>query len=391
VGLGVANPLQEFIDSQAGIVLSVSLHTLGAIALLGGLVGYLAWHRHLRHGHHHPAILQAAAFLTYIAIVANLVGGFMRTYETGHPSITQFNESAWVRALAIKHVFLFAAMGAAIVLFERIAPRLIRAFKEGTLTEPRPLGHRVGVVLVGLGILLAAILGAVTQVVPLVEAQPEPDLGHGGHGLVRYANATGQLTSTPLAPGAASGGFQVAEGTAQLAVTLQWSPATFDLTLRLVPPSGGAVDVAGSNGRAEQELVGPVAGSWSYTITSPLAVNAAWTLTVRMAEVPADETVLANRVTIAPGQFYEINMVADRNATLSWAWTTSAAVHFDLHTHFDDEVQYVVEEQTDASSGSYVVQRDGGHSYLWENTGTLPVTLDYRVWGDFELDSIFPA
>jgi hypothetical protein len=162
VGLAVANALQEFIDSQAGIVLSVSLHTLGAIALLGGLVGYLAWYRHLRLGHHHASWLQGAAFLTYVAIVANLVGGFMRTYETGHPSITQFNDSAWVRALAVKHVFLFVAMGAAVVLFERVAPRLIRAFKAGSLAPVAPLGHRLGVLLVAVGILLAAILGAVT-------------------------------------------------------------------------------------------------------------------------------------------------------------------------------------------------------------------------------------
>ena len=78
----------EFNDSQLGVVLGSVLHTLGAILFLGGLVGYLAWHRHLAQGHHHRKVLDTAAFLTYLAIVVNLAGGFMRTFQTGHPHLT---------------------------------------------------------------------------------------------------------------------------------------------------------------------------------------------------------------------------------------------------------------------------------------------------------------
>jgi len=119
-------------------------------------------------------------------------------------------------------------------------------------------------------------------------------------------------------------------------------------------------------------------------------VNAQWEMSLRLVQAETGETLMADRATIAPGQFFEINTEADVDATLSWSWSSEASIHFDIHTHFDDEVQYVVEEETGQSSGTYRVVRAGGHSYLWENTGVLPVTLTYRVWGPWELDSTFP-
>ncbi len=76
--------------------------------------------------------------------------------------------------------------------------------------------------------------------------------------------------------------------------------------------------------------------------------------------------------------------------TFHWDWTASQTVAFDVHSHFDDEVQYLVEKTTDADRGSYTNDREGGYSLLWENTGNAPVTLEYRVWGEFEVDSYFP-
>lgn len=390
----MANPLVEFNDSQIGIVLGTALHTLGAIAFLGGLIGYLAWHRHLVHqGHHHRKVLEGAAFLTYIAIVVNLLGGFMRTFESGHPHLTEFAESAWVRAVAIKHIFIFAGMGAAVYLFERVAPRLIAAHKAGTLAGTKPAGHPIGVTIVALGILVSAVLGAITQVVPPVMASGDVDdmEDHDVHEVVRYANATGQLTSTPLAPATSSGGFEVLAGTTVLEATFLWAPATNALSADLHGPDGKLVTLSSDNGRAQATLDAPATGSWTYTVRADLAVGVTWELSLRMAAVAAGETLMADQVTIAPGQFFEINTEAEVNATLGWSWTASGPIHYDIHTHFDDEVQYVVDEDgTAGSTGAYTVVRKGGHSYLWENTGTLPVTLDYRVWGRWELDSTFP-
>jgi hypothetical protein len=388
----LANPLVEFNDSQLGVVLGSVFHTLGAIAFLGGLVGYLSWHRHLVKGDHNHRVLDTAAFLTYLSIIVNLLGGFMRTYQTGHPHITQFAESPWVRAIAIKHLFLFAAQGASIVLFEVIAPRLIRAHKAGALANPYPTGHRIGVALVGLGIIVAAVLGALTQVVPLVSADAPID-DHGDHTapLAEYHNATGQLTSTPVQPTTSTGSFRVPNGTVVLEASLLWDPAQFTLQLDLVDPSGTSKAGSASGGSLDVAVDAPRTGEWTYTISSDFAVNAAWTLSARMSVVGGDEELLGGTRTIPPGQFFEVNTEMENNTAFHWSWSASETVHFNVHSHFDDQVQDHVDEDGEDGRGDFTNHRKGGYSLLWENTGTLPVTLDYRVWGDFTLDSVFPA
>jgi hypothetical protein len=281
----VANPLVEFNDSQLGVVLGSVLHTLGAIAFLGGLVGYLSWHRHLAaKGHHHGRLLDNAAFLTYLSIVVNLLGGFMRTFQTGHPHLTQWSESPWVRAIAIKHVFLFVAQGAAVYLFEVVAPRLVKAHKAETLRQASPLGHRLGVLLVALGIVVAAVLGALTQVVPLVSADAGME-EHEHRDFVEYHNATGQLTSSPLQPGQSTGSFRVPNGTATLEAVLTWTPSQYALRLDLAGP-GLTVDSSRAvvtTGSLTLEVESPPAGPWTYTVESDLAADASWVLTIRMA------------------------------------------------------------------------------------------------------------
>ncbi len=263
---------QQLNDSQPGVVIGTALHTLGAIGLLGGLIAYVAWHRHLARGQHHAQLLHFATFLAYVSIVANLLGGFMRTYETGHPHITAFATSAWVRAIAIKHVFLFVGMGAAVFLLERVAPRQRRALKEGRLEEERQTGHRVGVLLVALGIVVAAVLGAVSTVLPVGEAaapgEPEPTVPDG------YLNASGTYQATPLGPGSAGGELPVPDGMADIEVVLTWTAATSSLGIELVAPSGlVAKDLSGTNGRVEGALGRtPEAGTWTYRITSQDAV-----------------------------------------------------------------------------------------------------------------------
>lgn len=280
--------LQSFNDSVFGVVLGTVLHTLGAIGLLGGLVGYLAWHRHLRKGHHHANALAWATFLTYFAIVVNLLGGFMRTYQTGHPGLSQFDTSAWVRAIAIKHVFLFAGMAAAVVLFEVVAPRHLKAHREGRLAQAPMTGHVLGVLLVVLGIVVAAFLGAVSSVTALPSDELPDD--HAVHPADAYHNATGQLVATPLTPTAATGSFTVPANRTDLLVELTWTPSVANLVI-LLEASPGSQDLrlGGGNGVAHGALgTPPTPGTWSYTISSPDAVvNVQWQLAVRLPHDPA--------------------------------------------------------------------------------------------------------
>ncbi len=278
----MANLLQQINDSQAGVVIATTFHTLGAVGLLGGLIGYVAWHRHLRRGHHNPNVLAFATFLTYLSILVNLLGGFMRTYETGHPHITEFASSSWVRAISIKHVFLFLGMGAAVFLLESVAPRHLKTMREDRLADASMAGHGVGVLLVSLGIVVAAVLGAVSTTLPTAEAMPEepapavPDA---------YLNASGTFQSTPVAPGNAGGDLAVPAGMGDVEVVLTWDVAQANLGVQLVDPQGTvAKDLPGTGGRVEGSLgLAPTPGIWTYRITSPdPIVNVQWTLQFHM-------------------------------------------------------------------------------------------------------------
>ena len=394
--------LQEFVDSGLGTAMASALHTLGAVAFVGGMAAFLGWTRGLRAGHPNGSLRLGAAFTTYLAIVANLVGGFMRLYRSGHPPLTDFAHEPWVQLMAVKHVALFIAMGAAVVLFQGVAPRLLRACHEGRLPGPVPADQRIAVSLVVFGVVMAGVLGAASLVTPLehVAADEDMDAGPEDPGplpafhAVRYHNATGQLTSTALTPRTVTGAFDVVNGTGNLQAALLWDQADFTLELLLFGPDGqpaGAPEAA--SGRIGLSVDGPSAGAWRYEIRADLAFDVAWDLSVRLAPEAGDETLMADTLTIAPGNFFEINTQMPRNGTIAWDWSIREGddVAFNLHSHFDDEVQYLVEETTDAHHGAYTNDREGGYSLMWENTGSTPLTLRYRAWGDYTLDSCFPA
>jgi hypothetical protein len=278
----VANPIAAFNDSTVGIILSVAFHTLGAVGFLGGLVGYIAWQRQLQHGHHNRKVLNGSVALTYLAIFVNLLGGFMRTFESDHPTLEQFGESAWVRAIAIKHVFLFTGMAAAVYLFERVAPRLIRAFKEGRLAKESLTGHKVGVFLVALGIVVAGILGGVSAAYPPV-AMTDHAAMTPTQTADTFVNATGQLTTSPLQMGTAKGSFDVMNGTMMIMATLSWTPTQFALTGELDGPGGAKIPITGSNGQATGSVELPAQGHWTYTIRSDLSANVQWTISLHLS------------------------------------------------------------------------------------------------------------
>lgn len=279
----MSNALQTLVDSKLGVVLATTMHTLGAIGMLGGLVGYVAWHRHLRRGHHHPTVLASATFMAYFSILVNLIGGFMRTYETGHPHITEFASSAWVRAISIKHVFIFAGMAASIVLFERVAPRHLKAHKAGTLADERMTANSLAVLTVVLGIVVSAILGAVSSILPVGAAAVDDDMGEP---LVdEYQNATGQLLGTPLAQAVVTGDFTVSANRTDLAVLLTWTPTTSNVQLELLDPSGDVrMARSAATGTIDDALgAAPTPGRWTYRISSADAVvNAQWSLAIHL-------------------------------------------------------------------------------------------------------------
>jgi hypothetical protein len=285
----VASVLQSFDDSELGIATAISLHTLGALGFLAGVVGYLAWQRGLRRGHDNLGLLRGAAFTTYLSIAANLLGGFMRTYQSGHPHITQFAISPWVQAIAIKHLFLFTAMGAAVYLFERAVPRLRHAQQTGTLeTTPSRL-HGLAAGLALFGILMAALLGSVSQVV--AELPAEAPIAATTHDVVLHQNFTGTLMGSPTMPAHGGGAFAVPANASRLSVRLDDGGAP-DVESIVTEPDGTShrtvapVTQAGSAASVLVIIDHPAAGAWRFDLSSPAATGQAWRVEVKTT-VPA--------------------------------------------------------------------------------------------------------
>lgn len=392
----------SILNSTAGIVFASTLHTAGAIAFLAGLMVYVAWARSARRGDPNPKLLALGATMTYVAILANLLGGFMRTYQPGHPRFWELFEEPWALIMVIKHLVLFAGMFTAVYLFEIQAPRLRKALDAGSLDEHDRRNRKRetrAVWTTALSIFVASLLGALVIVTP-IQALVGLDLGDGpddppaapflGRTLSFSGTVSGGLL--PQLADTDQGSFEVPADGSALRLRLTHGQGA-GLTLTLTDPDGASQSASStatdSAPEAIVEVAEPVAGTWRYTVAADAAVQADYVLEVAISGSVA--TVLEETVTVPDGSFFEINTDMASGAVIAWNWTSSDHVAFDLHTHFDGQVQYHVERHTDADADQYEAQRDGGHSLLWANDTGAPVQVTYMVWGDFTVDSYFPS
>jgi hypothetical protein len=195
-------------------------------------------------------------------------------------------------------------------------------------------------------------------------------------GQTAYFNETGTLTTTPIASTATGGNFEMPNGTVAYA---NFVGDGLDLVLN--DPNGDQY------GPGELPVI---PGRWGWTVMGGLAVEAAWSFSIQVSTGEIYTGFLYETVSVPPGQFFEINTQMPANGTFCWDWTSGADLAFDVHSHFDDEVQYLVELTDSSDKGCFTNEREGGYSLLWENGGAAPVSLTYTVWGDFTVDSYFP-
>ncbi len=284
--------------SAPGVALATFLHTLGAIGYLAGIAFFIGWSRSLHRGHHAPSVLATGAALTYVSVAANLIGGFLRTYQPGHPSLTAIFTEPWVLLMAIKHVALFAGIFAAVWLFEIEAPRMRKALATGTLTEMPHFRPRAMAVTVVLSIVVAAVLGGVSAVVgigPDEAADPIEDDGHGN----MTAGPAGPyhfegIVSTDPQGGVTSGTFDVPDGIVRIEARLVGvsgvpvNPAQYELTLRDATGAGTTGTTSGQDPAGPRQIdlsVGaPFAGQWTYEVRGT-GIDARWTLDITL--IPA--------------------------------------------------------------------------------------------------------
>ncbi len=402
-----------------GSVVATTLHTAGAIAYLAGLVAFVSWARHLREGQHHRNTLALGQTLAYIGILANLFGGFIRTYQPGHPKLWDFGQSGWATAMVVKHAALFVGMALAVYLFEVVAPRMRTIWRtQGSQALPRT-AERVAVYGVAASILVASVLGAWSTVLPIAGMDDGDGLdeegGGGNGGLSGFEGASYSFSGAAQTGSPTQGSFDVDRGATVLDIVfLAVTPAPlfgnlptnpFVFTLTLTAPDGTVYtnqtdptatgDLAGApvpERRIDFTLQEPAVGAWTFQVTADAGagVGATWELSVGVAG--PDGFVLTGSVTkAAEDGFCEINTNMLAGDSLAWNWTTSphTPIHFDVHTHFDGDVQYLVDDDAmHEHAGNITADRDGGYSLLWENNGQSTVDIIYRITGEFRIHSI---
>ena len=93
-------------DALGGLDVMVSasfLHSIGAILLVGGLLQLYAL---LRKEDNEDLPHSLTNRLIYSGLILNLIGGIVRLFEPGHPSLNATFEDRWVTVMLLKHVFV---------------------------------------------------------------------------------------------------------------------------------------------------------------------------------------------------------------------------------------------------------------------------------------------
>jgi hypothetical protein len=99
-------------------------------------------------------------------------------------------------------------------------------------------------------------------------------------------------------------------------------------------------------------------------------------------------------IVIEPGKFAEINLEMARGAAVTAEFTSSGApVAWNVHSHVGEQATIHAEGSSASDTVRFVAERDGAFSYLWQNKGTGPMTLDVklRTEGSVKLHSTHPA
>lgn len=116
------------------------------------------------------------------------------------------------------------------------------------------------------------------------------------------------------------------------------------------------------------------------------------------APAPSGDTHVSKDIftalVIEPGEFAEMNlqMLDGAAVTVEFAGT-GAPIGWNVHSHAGEQTIVHAEGGTAADTVRFVADHDGVFSYLWQNKGRAPLTLDVklRAEGAVTLHSTHPA
>ncbi|KPJ99645.1 MAG: hypothetical protein AMJ60_04370 [Desulfobacterales bacterium SG8_35] len=97
-------------------------------------------------------------------------------------------------------------------------------------------------------------------------------------------------------------------------------------------------------------------------------------------EKAAHSDIKGKTITIATGDFFEACDKWTPGDKVSFAFTSSAPVMFNVHYHQKHAKMYAIDQTlVDTFDGSFIVQSDDIHCCMWKNDNPKFVTLTYDM------------
>lgn len=90
-----------------------------------------------------------------------------------------------------------------------------------------------------------------------------------------------------------------------------------------------------------------------------------------------DEVIL--RPQGEPDSFVEVGALLDAGETVTYTWSASETVKFNIHTHSNQRVEYHEEVSAPQREGAFQAPRSDHFYLMWQNPGTAPTKLRLRV------------
>jgi hypothetical protein len=121
---------------------------------------------------------------------------------------------------------------------------------------------------------------------------------------------------------------------------------------------------------------------------------AAALLVLVLAGCSGPNVIHERTLTMASGGagFAEVNLVMEKGQVVNWDWNADGgALYFNVHSHPAGKVvEHVRRPDATADTGSFTAPAAGSYSLLWQNAGSTPVGLHYKVTGNATLDAKHP-
>ena len=192
-----------------------------------------------------------------------------------------------------------------------------------------------------------------------------------------------QLVGAPNEPG----------GAGDVTASLSWRSVPFPreadgmLTLSTEEDRSGVgnwtfvVRLYSASGLANRTDVRDAGNAWTLTVTAE-----AYSLRVDKQAGREGDRV---RLTLPAGAGVEYKFIMEPNATLRYAWTSTAPLYWDLHAeregHEPDDFTRHAEGTSTGEEGTLTAPFAGRHGWYWQNRGSEPVTVTLQTSGDYRI------